>query len=76
MSCGLRDVLSFEASDRPAVLVTTAAFETAATRQAVALGQPDVRRVHLAHPVADRTDDEMHDLARAAVGEIVSALSG
>jgi hypothetical protein len=75
VSCGLRDVLSFEGSDRPAVLVTTEAFETAATRQATALGQPDVRRVLLAHPVADRTDDEMHALARRALDEIVSALS-
>jgi hypothetical protein len=74
VSCGLRDVLSFEADDRPAVLVASAAFRAAADRQSVALGQPEVRRVLLAHPFADRTDEEMHELARKGVGEILSAL--
>jgi hypothetical protein len=74
VSCGLRDVLSFEVNDKPAVLVTTAAFGTPAARQAAALGQPEVGRVLLAHPVADRTDEEMHELARGAVEEILSAL--
>jgi hypothetical protein len=74
VSCGLRDVLSFEAEDRPAVLVASAAFETAATRQAVALGQPEVRRVLATHPFADRTDAEMHELARRFLDEILSAL--
>jgi len=74
VSCGLRDVLSLEADGKPAVLVTTAGFATVATRQAAALGQPEVRRVLVAHPVADRTDDEMHELARRAADEILSAL--
>ncbi len=75
MSCGLRDVLSFEADDVPAVLVASVAFERAATRQAAALGQPDVRRILVTHPIADRTDEEMHELARQYFGEVVAALS-
>jgi hypothetical protein len=43
VSCGLRDVLSFETMDRPAVLVASSAFEQAAEHQSKALGQPDTR---------------------------------
>ena len=74
MSCGLRDVLSFEAADKPAVLVASAAFRAAADRQSVALGQPGARRVLLPHPFADRTDEEMRGLAREGLQEILSAL--
>jgi alkanesulfonate monooxygenase SsuD/methylene tetrahydromethanopterin reductase-like flavin-dependent oxidoreductase (luciferase family) len=75
VSCGLRDVLSFEALGKPAVLVASAAFETAAVRQAAALGQPEVRRVLVAHPIADRTDEEMHELARHALEAILTAMA-
>jgi hypothetical protein len=74
VSCGLRDVLSFEESGRPSVLVASSVFEDAATMQARELGQPDARRVFVPHPIQDRTDDEMRALARAAVEEIVSAI--
>ena len=50
------------------------AFRAAADRQSVALGQPEVRRVLLTHPFADRTDEEMHALAREGVEDILSAL--
>jgi hypothetical protein len=75
VSCGLRDVLWFESEGKPAALAASAAFERAATRQATALGQPEARRILLAHPIADRTDEEMHGLARDAFGEILAALS-
>ena len=74
MSCGLRDVLSFEAEGKPAVLVASAAFTAAADRQSIALGQPEARRVLLTHPFADRTDEEMHELAKRGLDEILSAL--
>ena len=75
MSCGLRDVLSFETMDRPAVLVASSAFEQAADHQSKALGQPDIHRVLVAHPIQDRSDDELRDLARAAADQIVAELS-
>ena len=75
MSCGLRDVLSFETMDRPAVLVASSAFEQAAEHQSKALGQPDIHRVLVAHPIQDRSDDELRELARAAVDHIVAELS-
>ncbi len=75
MSCGLRDVLSFEGEGRPAVLVASSAFADAAAHQAAALGQSEVRRVLVAHPIQDRTDDELHELARGALDEVLAGLS-
>lgn len=74
MSCGLRDVLSFEAEGKPAVLVASSAFESAAAHQSAALGQPEVRCVFVPHPIQDRTDEELHELARAAADEILAGL--
>jgi hypothetical protein len=74
VSCGLRDVLTFEGTGMPAVLVASAAFADAAAHQAQALGQPAVRRVLVAHPIADRRDNEMHVLARHALDEILAAI--
>ena len=75
MSCGLRDVLSFEGLDRPAVLVASSAFADAAVHQSAQLGQPDIRRVLVAHPIQDRTDDELRSLAQGCVDEVLRALS-
>jgi hypothetical protein len=75
VSCGLRDVLSFETAGTPAVLVASSAFVQAAEVQAVRLGQPETRRVFVAHPVQDRTDDELRAAARVAVDDIVAALT-
>jgi len=74
VSCGLRDVLSFEGLERPAVLVASSVFEDAAAHQAAALGQPDIRRVLVAHPIQDRTDEELRALARGALDQIMSRL--
>ena len=57
MSCGLRDVLELESLDTPAVLVASDAFVQAADDQAQKLGQPEIRRIFVGHPVQDRTDD-------------------
>ena len=75
MSCGLRDVLSFEGLDRPAVLVASSAFADAAVHQSRQLGQPDIRRVLVAHPIQDRTDDELRSLAHGCVDEVLRSLS-
>jgi len=75
VSCGLRDVVEFEAAGRPAVLVASDAFVQAADDQAVKLGQADLRRTFVAHPVQDRTDDEMRALAAAVVEGAVAALT-
>ena len=74
MSCGLRDVLELETLDTPAVLVASDAFVQAADEQARKLGQPRIRRTFVAHPVQDRTDDELRDAARAAVEDVLTRL--
>jgi hypothetical protein len=74
VSCGLQDVLEFEALGTPAVLVASGAFTDAAAKQAARLGQPALARVFVAHPVQDRTDDELRALARDAVDAVLAAL--
>lgn len=75
MSCGLRDVLEFESLGRPAVLIASSAFVQAAGEQAALLGQPALRRAFVAHPVQDRTDDEVRAMARAVAAEAMAAVS-
>jgi hypothetical protein len=76
VSCGLRDVLSFEGMGKPAVLVASSAFEQAAEHQSAALGQPGIHRVLVAHPIQDRSDEELKELARGAVEQILAQLTG
>lgn len=75
MSCGLRDVLEFEREGRPAVLVASSVFAGAAEKQARMLGQPQARRALVPHPVQDRTDEELRELARSVVDELLDALA-
>jgi len=58
----------------PGVFVASTEFVDAAIAQAKALGF-DAARVFVAHPIQDRTDDEMRALADAALDEIVAALT-
>jgi len=74
VSCGLRDVLELESLDTPAVLVASDAFVEAADDQAQKLGQPEIRRVFVDHPVQDRTDDELQATARAVVDDVLGRL--
>jgi hypothetical protein len=74
VSCGLRDVISFEESGRPGVLVASSVFAEAAEAQAEALGAPDARRVLVPHPIQDRTDDELQAMARDAVDDLLAAI--
>jgi hypothetical protein len=75
VSCGLRDVLSFESSGLPSVLVASDVFMEAAADQAVKLGAPDVRRVFVPHPVQDRTDEEMREMAAGLADELLRAIA-
>ncbi len=58
----------------PGVFVASAEFVEAAAAQTTALGF-DAARVFVAHPIQDRTDDEMQALADAAIDEIVAAIT-
>ena len=56
------------------MFVASSEFVDAAEAQATALGF-DAARVFVAHPIQDRTDDEMRALADTALDEIVAALT-
>ena len=55
-------------------MVASTEFVTAADTQADALGF-DAARVFVPHPIQDRTDEEMDEIARSALEEIVSKLT-
>lgn len=59
----------------PTVFVASSEFEDAAACQARALGS-DPPRVFVAHPIQDRTDEELEALAEAAFEEILAKLIG
>jgi hypothetical protein len=69
----VHDIADLERRGVPGVFVASSEFVDAATAQAEALGF-DAARVFVAHPIQDRTDDEMRALADAALDEIVAAL--
>lgn len=58
----------------PGVFVASSEFVEAAIAQATALGF-DPARVFVAHPIQDRTDDEMRALADAAIDALVASLT-
>ena len=71
----MHDTVNLEALGVPTVFVASSEFVDAADAQARALGA-DPARVFVAHPIQDRTDDELRDLADQAVTAVVSAVSG
>ena len=56
------------------VFVASTEFVEAAAAQSLALGA-DPARVFVAHPIQDRTDDELRALADLALPEILQALA-
>ena len=69
----MHDIADLEARGIPGVFVASAEFVDAAATQARAIGF-DPARVFVAHPIQDRTDDELRALADAALDEILAAL--
>jgi hypothetical protein len=69
----VHDITDLERRGVPGVFVASDVFVDAARVQGEALGfQPS--RVFVAHPIQDRTDDEMAALADVAVDALISAL--
>jgi hypothetical protein len=67
--------MEFETLGRPAVLAASSAFQQAADEQSVLLGQPELRRVMVPHPIQDRSDEELRVLAREAVQTLLAAVT-
>lgn len=57
------------------MFVASSEFMQAAIAQSTSLGVPDLKRVFVAHPIQDRTDDEMRAYADVAFDEIVNAVT-
>jgi len=70
----VHDSVNLEAAGIPTVFVASSEFVEAADAQSRALGA-DPARVFVAHPIQDRTDDELVALADAALDELLAALS-
>ena len=75
MSCGLRDVIEFEALGRPGVLVASDAFAQAAANQVQLLGQPKLAYALAPHPIQDRTDDELRAIAVELADRVLTAIT-
>jgi hypothetical protein len=71
----VHDIADLEARGVPSMFVASTEFVDAAATQAHSLGFDAVARVFVAHPIQDRTDDEMRSLADAALDEIIAAIT-
>ncbi len=72
----MHDTADLESRGVPTVCVASAPFVDGAEAQAASLGMPGVARVFTAHPVQDRTDEEMRAYADQVFDQIVAALTG
>jgi hypothetical protein len=71
----VHDTVDLEDRGLPSVFVATVEFVSGADAQARALGA-EASAVYVAHPIQDRTDQEMKGIADNAVEAIVRALVG
>lgn len=57
------------------MFVASDEFVSAADAQSLALGFPTLRRVFTSHPIQDRTDAEMRNLADSVFDQILAAIT-
>ena len=69
----MHDITDLEGRGVPGLLIASSEFVEAAQAQSAALGFTPAA-IFVAHPIQDRTDDEMRALADGAVEEVVGAL--
>jgi hypothetical protein len=70
----VHDIADLERRGVPGVFVASSVFVEAAEAQAKALGVATAR-VFVAHPIQDRTDEEMEALADAAIDEVLARIT-
>ncbi len=70
----MHDIADLEGRDIPGVGVASSEFIDAASLQSKALGF-DPAMVFVAHPIQDRSDDEMRALADDALAAIIESLT-
>ena len=71
----MHDIVNLEAAGTPGVFLASTEFVDAAAAQSRALGA-DPAALFVPHPIQDRTDDELRDLADAAFDAILAAITG
>lgn len=69
----MHDTTYLEERGIPSVFIASEEFRQAATAQARSLGAPE-RGLFVAHPIQDRTDEEMRALANDVADAILQAL--
>jgi|TARA_B100002003_G_C13635963_1_gene324896 hypothetical protein len=69
----VHDTTNLETRGIPTLFVASDPFREAADAQSTALGF-DAARVFVAHPIQDRTDEEMQALADEAVESILKGI--
>jgi hypothetical protein len=69
----VHDTVDLEARGIPGVFVSTVEFADAAQAQARALGA-DPAALYVEHPIQDRTDDEMLEIADRALEALLARL--
>jgi hypothetical protein len=70
----VHDIVDLESRGLPSVMIASSEFIDAASVQAAALGA-EPARVFVAHPIQDRTDEELIALADGALEEILRNLT-
>lgn len=71
----MHDIVDIESRGVAGVFVASDEFRDAAVAQARSLGA-DPAAVFVAHPIQDRTDDELRTLADGALDAIVASITG
>ncbi len=69
----MHDTVDLEARGLPSVFVATTEFVDGADVQAKALGA-DPAAIYVQHPIQDRTDDEMREIAEKAIDAVFENL--
>ena len=69
----MHDTVDLEARGIPSAFIATVEFTDGAERQARALGANPLA-VYVEHPIQDRTDDEMREIADGAVQAVLEVL--
>ena len=69
----MHDIANLESRGIPGVFIASSEFSDAAGTQARALGS-DPDAVYIPHPIQDRTDDEIRELADNALESILHSI--
>jgi hypothetical protein len=75
MQCSVHDTKALEDQGVASVFVASDVFVGAAESQARSLGF-EATPIYTQHPIQDRTDEEMVEIADKAIDEIVAKLTG